>query len=52
MFKRNGVRKLIEKNTDLVKWVSITLYNTLYETNKEDLQTIYNTSKFLHHIND
>lgn len=50
MFKRNGISRLQQKNTELIKWIGITLYNTFYVPSKEDLRLLHETSSFLHTI--
>ena len=49
-YKRNDIGKLKLKNTDMVKWVGITLYNTFYPVSKDDLKILSDTAKFLHSI--
>lgn len=49
-YRRSGIRKLQEKNNDLIKWIGITLYNTFYVVNGDDLGLLRNTSLFLHSI--
>jgi hypothetical protein len=43
-FRRNDIKKLQNQKQDLVKWIAITLYNTYYPVNAEDLAKIYSTS--------
>lgn len=49
-YRRNGIKKLQDKNIDLVKWIGITLYNTFYVVTGEDLTLLRDTSAFLHRI--
>jgi hypothetical protein len=49
-YRRNGIKKLQDKNVDLVKWIGITLYNTFYVVTCEDLTSLKDTSGFLHKI--
>lgn len=36
-YRRTGIRRLQDKNLDLVKWIGITLYNTFYVVGHDDL---------------
>lgn len=49
-YRRNGINKLQQRNVELIKWIGITLYNTLYVPNREDLRVLHDTSTFLHSI--
>jgi hypothetical protein len=39
-YKRSGIKKLQDKQVDLTRWISITLYNTFYPVSDDDLHTI------------
>lgn len=49
-YRRNGIKKLQDKNVDLVKWIGITLYSTFHVTTVDDLNSLRETSEFLHKI--
>ena len=49
-YRRNDIAKLKSRNTDMVKWIGITLYNTFYPVSKDDLKILSDTAKFLHEI--
>ncbi len=49
-YRRTGIKRLQDKEADLVKWLSITLYSTFYPITDEDLQAIYETSEYLKEI--
>ena len=49
-YRRTDIKRLQVKNVDLVKWISITLYNTFYTVKEDDLKLISDTAKFLHTI--
>lgn len=46
-YRRQDIKNLQLKQQDLLKWISITLYNTFYPVDEEDLNKIYGTSQFL-----
>lgn len=49
-YRRTDIRRLQEKQTDITKWVSITLYNTLYPVSEDDLAAIHDTALYLREI--
>lgn len=49
-YRRTGIKRLQDKEADLVKWIGITLYSTFFPMSDEDLQAIFETSEFLKEI--
>jgi hypothetical protein len=49
-YRRNGIKILQDKHTDLIKWVGITLYGTFYPFSEDDLIALHETSEFLKEI--
>lgn len=45
-----GIKRLQDEHSDLVKWITITLYNTLFPITEDDLLSIHDTSEFLRDI--
>jgi len=40
-FKRSGIKHQQDKHTDILKWISITLYGTFYPLNEDDLVALH-----------
>jgi hypothetical protein len=36
----------------MIKWITITLYSTLYPVTEDDLRQLYNTGEYLFKFND